>query len=126
MAINPYSARAEQAERFRITHLMQGLLILDTWHTCQTDRPWDFPTSVSALDAVRRAVDLPTASYWAEQLEQEGAPAPTDVEWADWVKQQRASLDDDYASAGAPTTSPAPEDPAFGAWIPGQPKGDQL
>lgn len=124
MTTSRYTARAEIAERFRIMHLMQGLAILDTYNAYPTERPWPFTATIAA-EAVRVAVDLPTAAYWEDQLATDGAPLPADPEWADWAKEQRLALEDMYAAVDHPTLTPPPVDPAYGSWsVPRQAGGE--
>lgn len=111
MTHSQFELRAAQAERFQILRLVQGLLILDSFDSCRAAESWSGVIEATALDAVRRAVDMQTASYWHGQISTPNTPRPTEAGWKHWRDVKRKSLDAAYAAL---PTAPRTATPGIG------------
>jgi hypothetical protein len=108
MTHSQFELRSAQAERFQLMRLLQGLLILDTFNSCRPADSWSGIVEATALDAVRRAVDMQTAAYWHGQISTPDTPRPTEAGWTHWRDVKRKSLDAAYAALPAAPRTPAP------------------
>ncbi|MFE4960411.1 hypothetical protein ACFRCW_42355 [Streptomyces sp. NPDC056653] len=118
--MSSYTDRNETARRFEINHLLQGLLILDSYNATREADEWTPVLESTAIDAIRRAVDISTAFYWhAELTTTPGTPRPTQEGWPAWFAIRRDALNAEWSGI-RPAPVAAPTDPMLGAWIPPQ------